>query len=236
MRIFIGMESSGVSRREFSRLGHDVISCDLLAQDDEPGIGRHIQGDVFETLNALKASGWWPDFALFHPTCTFLTFSAEWAYKDPDFTRYPGVGYHQRVKPGTLTGNWRRMARESALQDMRRIADLPIEGIVVENPKGAYDAHSPGFQIVQPYQFGDDASKETHLHLIGVEPLPIPDRSLWVPPRLVDGKPRWANQTDSGQNRLSPGADRWKERSATYPGLARAWAEHWGRPPKRLAA
>ena len=40
---------------------------------------------------------------------------------------------------------------------------------------------------------------------------------------------RWANQTDSGQNRVTPSADRWLERSSTYPGIARAFAQ-WADP------
>lgn len=222
------MESSGASRRAFALLGHDVISCDLLPQDDTPGIGTHIQADVFETLDALASRGWRPDFGLFHPTCTYLTWSAEWAYKDPDFVRYPSVGYHQKIRPDTLVGAPRREARADALLTMQRIAALPIDRIVIENPKGAYDLASPGYQSIQPYMFGDDASKATNVHLIRVMPLVIPPKSEWVAPRIVDGKPRWANQTDSGQNRLSPGADRWKERSATYPGFAKVWAEQWG--------
>jgi hypothetical protein len=45
---------------------------------------------------------------------------------------------------------------------------------------------------------------------------------------MVNGKARWANQTDSGQNRLAPSADRWKLRSATFPGIAAAMADQWG--------
>jgi len=44
----------------------------------------------------------------------------------------------------------------------------------------------------------------------------------------VNGVERWANQTDSGQNKLPPTADRWKLRSATYPGIAEAMADQWG--------
>jgi hypothetical protein len=44
----------------------------------------------------------------------------------------------------------------------------------------------------------------------------------------VDGKPRWGNQTDSGQNNLSPSDDRASLRSATYPGLAQAFADQFG--------
>lgn len=49
-----------------------------------------------------------------------------------------------------------------------------------------------------------------------------------IQPRLVDGKKRWGNQTDSGQNRLSPGADRWMLRTLTPQGLADAMAYQWG--------
>lgn len=219
MRVFIGMETSGRSRTEFARRGHDVISCDVLPQSDVPGAGRHIVGDVFATLERLHAEGWWPDFALFHPTCTFLTYSAEWAYGDGP--------YHQAVTELTLVGKARREARARAIEDCERIVGLDIERIVLENPKGAFDRRSPGYQIVQPYMFGDDASKETHLHVVRTAPLVIPQRARWYPPRMVDGLPRWGNQSDSGQNVEPPGDLRWQIRSETYPGLARAFGENW---------
>src|SRR5262245_1633604 len=113
-RAFIGMETSGALRRRLTAMGHDVISCDTLPAEDGAKAGRHIMGDVFDTLADLRQQGWWPDGAIFHPTCTYLTISAEWAYKDPDYDRYPGVGYHQRVKEDTLVGAARRAAREDA--------------------------------------------------------------------------------------------------------------------------
>lgn len=39
---------------------------------------------------------------------------------------------------------------------------------------------------------------------------------------------RWGNQTDSGQNKESPGQDRWKIRSTTWQGWANAMAAQWG--------
>lgn len=80
-------------------------------------------------------------------------------------------------------------------------------------------------QIIQPYEFGEDASKKTCLWLKGL-PLLVPTR--YVEPRIVDGKPRWANQTDSGQNKLSPSADRGAIRAVTYQGIAEAMAYQWG--------
>jgi hypothetical protein len=53
----------------------------------------------------------------------------------------------------------------------------------------------------------------------------IPGRKVVWKGKLVE---RWANQTDSGQNRLAPSPDRWKERSRTYDGIANAMAWQWG--------
>ena len=47
-------------------------------------------------------------------------------------------------------------------------------------------------------------------------------------PRWVDGRPRWGNQTDSGQNKLPPSDLRSAIRSITYQGIAEAMAEQWG--------
>ena len=74
--------------------------------------------------------------------------------------------------------------------------------------------------------FREDASKKTCLWLKNLNLL---TPTQMVAPRLVDGKPRWSNQTDSGQNRLGPSEDRWKERSRTFAGVAKAMAEQWGR-------
>jgi hypothetical protein len=82
----------------------------------------------------------------------------------------------------------------------------------------------PPDQIVQPYQFGHDASKKTCLWLVG---LPLLKPTDLIAPRVVDGKTRWGNQTNSGQNRLGPSEDRWKVRSRTYEGIAAAMAAQW---------
>jgi hypothetical protein len=81
-------------------------------------------------------------------------------------------------------------------------------------------------QIIQPHQFGDDASKATCLWLYN---LPMLTSTNKVAPRMVNGLPRWSNQTDSGQNKLPPSADRWKDRSRTYQGIADAVADQWSR-------
>lgn len=244
MIVFIGMETSGALRRRFQALGHETYSCDLLPSEDDGEemafgdglpLGRHLVGDVFETLDLLWSNDLWPDLAIFHPTCTYLTGSAAWAFNDPDFERFPGVGYHQQVRPGTLVGAARRAAREAALDDVRRIIALPIRRKVIENPRGSIGTRirKPS-QVVQPYEFGDDASKATCLWYVGKDGEPLPEMALpidpakRVPGRIVNGVERWANQTDSGQNRLPPGEARWKDRSRTFPGIADAMAAGWG--------
>jgi len=250
MMIFIGMETSGQLRRRFQNLGHEAYSCDTLPSEDggeevaysDDGLprGRHMVGDVFQTLANFIANDMTPDFAIFHPTCTFHTVSAAWAFNDPDFTRYPGVGYHQRVKPGTLTGAARREAREIAEADVERIRKLPFPK-AIENPRGTLSTRTllrKAHQVVQPYEFGDDASKGTCFWFFDENGEPIPGMRLAVDPaervagRVVEwprgsGKmvERWANQTDENQNKLGPGSERWKDRSRTYAGIADALCE-----------
>jgi len=211
LRVLIGCERSGVVREAFNAYhGVWAFSCDLAPPED----GRtdvHMQCDVLTALN----DGW--DLAIFHPTCTYLTVSAEWAYGDGP--------YHQNVKPGTLVGAARRAAREDALVFFLKLLNAPIKHIAIENPVGCISTRirKPD-QIIQPYQFGDDASKQTCLWLKNL-PLLVPTE--YIPPRIVNGKKRWANQTDSGQNKVSPSDDRWMERSRTYPGIAWALAEQY---------
>ena len=115
---------------------------------------------------------------------------------------------------------------EDALDFVRYLMSSGVPRIAIENPVGCISTRirKPD-QYVQPHQFGDDASKKTGLWLQGL-PLLTPTGN--VAPRMVNGRPRWANQTDSGQNRLAPSADRWKKRSETYQGIANAMAQQWG--------
>jgi len=216
MKVFVGMETSGEMRRAFTARGHYVLSCDLLPSEDNSDY--HYIGDVFETLDDLAGIGWRPDLAIFHPTCTYLTISAEWAYTDGP--------YHQRIKPDTLVGAARREARTAAIAQFRSLLSLPIPMIAVENPIGVISSRirKPD-QVVQPWWFGDNASKATCLWL---KNLPVLTKTRVIAPRIVNGRPRWANQTDGGQNKLTPKPGRWKDRARTYRGFAEACARQWG--------
>lgn len=233
MKVFVGMESSGVVRRAFARRGHDVYSCDYLESEDWSP--NHLLGEVFQTLEELKERGWWPDLAIFHPDCTYHTLAAAWAFADPDYERYPSVGYHQRVKGDTLVGAARRDARVAAESDVERIAALPIAMKAMENPRGTIPTRTSlraPTQVIQPYEFGHDASKATCLWLWGLKPLTIDPRARFYGRKVIyNGKTveRWSNQTDSGQNRLSPSEDRWNDRSRTYLNIGEAMARDWGK-------
>ena len=106
--------------------------------------------------------------------------------------------------------------------------NAPIAKKCIENPIGCLPTFSSLMkptQIIQPYNFGEDASKATCLWLEGLPPL---QDTKFIEPRYVDGKPRWSNQTDSGQNKLAPSARRSADRAKTYQGIADAMAEQWG--------
>lgn len=159
----------------------------------------HYQGDVSDIIN----DGW--DLMVAHPPCTYLCSS--------------GLHWNKRV-PG------RAQLTEDALDFVRFLLEAPIPRIALENPIGCISTRirKPD-QTIQPWQFGHDASKATCLWL---KNLPKLTPMNIVEPRIVGGKKRWANQTDSGQNRLPPSDDRWKIRSETYAGIAKAMAGQWG--------
>jgi hypothetical protein len=140
-----------------------------------------------------------------HPPCTYLSVS----------------GMHR-----TTRGLRDPQLTEDALDFVRLLMDADISRIAIENPVSVISTRirKPD-QIIQPWQFGHDASKKTCLWLTNLPPL---TPTQIVEPRIVNGKNRWANQTDSGQNRLPPSEDRWKIRSATYQGIADAMADQWG--------
>jgi hypothetical protein len=197
MKVLVACESSGVVRDAFTKRGHDATSCDLEPSETE---GKHYQGNVLDILG----QDW--DLLIAHPPCTYLCSSGlHWNYKYPE--------------------------RDALTEEAIQFAHLFIESSshipkrAIENPIGCLSTRirKPD-QIIQPYQFGHDASKKTCLWLVDLPKL-VP--TSYVEPRVVNNLKRWANQTDSGQNKLAPSASRWKERSRTYEGIAEAMADQW---------
>ena len=198
MRVLVACECSGRVRDAFARRGHEAWSCDLQPSDTPSD--KHIQGDV----RAALAQQW--DLIVAHPPCTYLSVSGlHWNKRRPE----------------------RAALTEQALDFVRLFFDHPCPRVCIENPVSCISTRvrKPD-QIVQPYEYGHDASKKTCLWLKGLPTLVSTGPN--VAPRLVDGKKRWANQTDSGQNKLAPSAERAKLRSETYVGIAEAMAAQWG--------
>lgn len=115
----------------------------------------------------------------------------------------------------------KQVEQAEALEFVRTLLDAPVPRIALENPVSVISSRirQPD-QIIQPHQFGHPESKTTCLWLKGLSPLRHTD--------VLQHRGRWENQTPSGQNKLGPSPDRWKVRSKTYPGIARAMAEQWG--------
>lgn len=244
-KVVIGFACSGVMRRAFNDAGLWAMEIDLQPTDDPQGaaraaadrMGGHWQGDVFDVLEMLEGEGIVPDLFIAHPDCTYLSVSGlHWNKRNPE-----------------------RASKTAAALDMvARVWALPFKRLAIENPQGCINTRLPFMprpQYIQPNQFGDDASKKTGLWLRDLPPL-VADPAQYVAPRLVCDqcgcttrlsvappyndvpcpscatcalKPRWSNQKDDGQNCIPERKGRAKERSRTYPGIAKAIAEQWGK-------
>ncbi len=105
--------------------------------------------------------------------------------------------------------------QQAAIDFFMTITGQQSSYIAIENPIGIMSTeYRKPDQIIQPWQFGHGETKSTCLWLKNLPPL--------VPTDIVPGrKPRiW---------RLPPGPERGRIRSKTYPGIAAAMAEQWGK-------
>ena len=206
MRVLIGCETSGVMRRAFAALGHDVWSCDLLPADDRSN--RHIVCDVRELLGEG-----WDLLAVMHPPCTRLCNS--------------GVRWLSVPPPGrTRAEMWADLDEGAAL--FSDCWNAPIPRIAVENPvmhrhaKERIRNYEPPAQTVQPWWFGEPFFKATSFYLRRLPKL-VETNRLSPPAKGTEEHKRW-----SMVHRASPGPQRWKKRYATFPGIAAAAAHQWG--------
>lgn len=206
MRVLIGCEFSGTVRREFAKLGHDAWSCDLLPAEDRSN--RHIVGDIRNHL-----SDGWDLLMVAHPPCTRLCNS--------------GVRWLSVPPPGKTLDQMRRELEEGA-ELFSDCWNAPIDRICVENPvmhrhaKALIRNYRPAAQTVQPWQFGEPQFKATGLYLKGLRPL-VPTKILTPPKAGTPEHKAW-----SRVHQMPPSADRAKERSRFFPGIAKAMAEQWG--------
>ena len=166
---------------------------------DETGSSRHIKGDV----RCLLGDGW--DLIIAHPPCTRLANS--------------GVRWLEKPPPGRTREDMKAKLEEGA-DLFSTLWNAPARHVAVENPvmhkyaKALIRGYQPPAQSVQPWQFGHPETKRTCLWLRNLPPL--------VPTNVVEGR-------EARVHRMSPGPDRWRERSRFFRGIAVAMADQWPR-------
>ena len=105
--------------------------------------------------------------------------------------------------------------QQQGIKFFMRFANVKCKRIAIENPVGIMSTvwRKPD-QIIQPWQFGHGETKTTCLWL---KNLP-----LLQPTNIVDGREQriW---------KIRPSKERAKMRSKTFPEIAKAMAEQWGR-------
>lgn len=142
MRVLVACEYSGAVSRAFRKLGHEVVSCDLLPADHIEDAEWHHQGDVMQIIN----DGW--DLMIAHPPCTHLAVSGARWFKD------------------------KVQEQEEALAFVQKLMQADIPRICIENPVSIISSRirKPD-QIIQPWMFGHEATKTTCLWLKGLQKL-----------------------------------------------------------------
>jgi len=216
MRVLIACEESQSICKEFRALGHEAFSCDIL-----PCSGGHpewhIQGDVLEQLD----KGW--DLMIAHPPCTYLAVSGAKWYYHPEDKDLPFI--ERRPHPRFPD---RRKHQQEGLDFVRALMDAPIPRIAVENPISVISSkiRKPD-QIIQPWMFGDEATKSTCLwlkNLPKLKPTKIVGKGEMV--TYGSGKRMQKWYVDALTNSKTS-EERRTLRSKTFPGMSKAIAEQW---------
>jgi hypothetical protein len=233
MNILVACEESQAVTIELRKLGHNAFSCDLL----ECSGGHpewHFNQDVFEVIEGkggllqngekMRLKKQW-DMMIAHPPCTYLAVSgARWYYHPEDWfmpieMRRPHPKFPNRAQD-----------RKEAVDFFLKLANSPVERIAIENPIGIISTRwrKPD-QVVQPWMFGDEATKTTCLWLKNLPPL-LPTDIVGKGDRIhfKSGKsqPKWYSDA-LVQAKTSD--ERRTLRSKTFLGMAQAMADQWTR-------
>jgi hypothetical protein len=165
-----------------------------------------------------------------HPPCTFLAVSGVAWLSHPEDTHLP---FEDR-RPHPKYPN-RRNDMLDSIEFVKKLYNSSIPYVAIENPVGLLSSRwrKPD-QIIQPYMFGDEATKTTCLWLKNL-PLLLPTKIVGKGERFefVDGKtgkiksqPLWYYQALLNAKTKQ---ERQTLRSKTFPGMAKAFAEQWGK-------
>ena len=234
LNVLVACEESQAVCKEFRRLGHNAYSCDLLECS-----GGHPEwhfncdvmkviadkGGVLQNGEEVHITGDW-DLMVAHPPCTYLAVSGAQWYYHPEDKHLPV----EKRRPHPKFPN-RAQDREEGAAFFMALANAPIEHIAIENPVGIMSSRwRKADQAVQPWMFGDEASKNTCLWLKNL-PLLQPTKIVGKGERVVmksSGKslPKW--YSDALVKAKTP-EERRTLRSKTFPGFAKALAEQWSK-------
>ena len=219
MKILVACEESQAVTIELRKLGHEAYSCDI-----EPCSGGHpewhimedvtflVDGfNVFKTVDGVRHTSllgrnW--DMIIAFPPCTYLTNAgARHLWKNHELNQ-------ERYEKG-LEGK----------KFFMMFYNANCEKIAIENPTPSRIYELPEkSQVIQPYMFGHPFTKRTQLWLKGL-PLLLPTEEVepertWCPSGSYSGK-------HGDKHRGMFTTDRAKNRSKTFPGIAKAMAEQW---------
>lgn len=231
LNVLVACEESQRVCTEFRKLGHNAFSCDILKcsgghpewhfnQDVLEVIKNN--GGILETGEELYIEGKW-DLMVAHPPCTYLAVSGAKWYYHPEDKHLP---IEQR-RPHPSFPN-RAHDREEGAAFFMALANANIEHIAIENPVGIMNTRfrKPD-QVVQPYFFGDAASKSTCLWLKNLPlllPTKIVDKGEYIEFKSGKRIPKWYSD---GLTKTKSAEERRTWRSKTFPGFAKAIAEQW---------
>lgn len=223
LNVLVACESSATVRDAFRALGHNAWSCDLLPCDGDPRY--HVKGDVLEILAGRRRFPDWRslpkkwDLLIAHPPCTYLCNSGvRWLFS-PQPSRYNRklvvTGFARRI--GVSINRYADATRWKQMEEARtffhKLWTANVRYVAMENPIPHKYGQLPRYtQIIQPWQFGHGETKATCLWLKNLPKL--------VPTDIVSGREQriW---------KMSPGPLRWKQRSKTFEGIAKAMATQW---------
>lgn len=219
LKVLVACECSQTVCTEFRSLGDECYSCDL-----EQEYGKHpewhIQGDCVPLLNgdctfttndghSHYIDHW--DCIIAHPPCTYLS-----------RTQLP---LYSRERMGDDYVDRRIACREKAIAFFMLFTQLDSPTLI-ENPVGYMNSHyrKPD-QNIEPYQFGDPATKKTSLWLFGLPTL-VPTEVVTPPPAH-----KYPNSNSMGswyyETMKLPKKERARVRSKTFPGIAKAIAQQY---------
>lgn len=206
LEVLIGCETTGIVRDAFIARGHNAMSCDTKPTQRP---GPHHQGDVFDL-------DWrYFDLVILHPPCTYVANSG---------SKHLYVG--KRWENGIDHTRWRQM--QEGAEFFKRCYDWNAPFVVCENPVmldyAKVHAKIPKqTQIIQPWMFGHPETKATCLWLKGGLPKLVETNNVHAYMMTLPERER------NRIHHMSPGKNRGAKRSETYPGIADAMADQWGR-------